>query len=126
MIITRTPLRISFVGGGSDQPAFYADEPGCVVSATINKYIYITVNRKYDGTVRVSYSKTENVERAIEIEHGLVRACLTLANVRSGIEITSIADVPAGTGLGSSSAFTVGLLRALSMRIKVNFIRLME
>lgn len=113
MIITRTPLRISFVGGGSDQPAFYADEPGMVISATLDKYIYLTVNRKYDGTVRVSYSKTENVERSHEVEHSLVRACLQLANVRSGIEITSIADLPAGTGLGSSSAFTVGLLHAL-------------
>lgn len=113
MIITRTPLRISFVGGGSDQAAFYADEPGMVVSATIDKYIYLTVNRKYDGAVRVSYSRTENVSRASEVEHPLVRACLQMANVRSGIEITSIADVPAGTGLGSSSAFTVGLLHAL-------------
>lgn len=113
MIITRTPLRISFVGGGSDQAAFFADEPGMVVSATIDKYIYLTFNRKYDGNVRVSYSKTENVSRSSELEHGIVRNALQLANWRYGIEITSGADIPSGTGLGSSSAFTVGLLAGL-------------
>lgn len=113
MIITRTPLRISFVGGGSDQRAFHREEPGCVVSATIDKYVYLAVTRKYDGAVRVSYSHTENVAHAREVEHPLVRACLQLANVRQGIEIVSIADIPSGTGLGSSSSFTVGLLHAL-------------
>lgn len=113
MIITRTPMRISFAGGGSDLPAFYQDEPGHVISATINKYIYITVTPKYDGAVRVSYSKTENVATAREVEHPLVRACLDMAGVRGGVEIVSVADIPAGTGLGSSSAFTVGLLAAL-------------
>lgn len=113
MIITRTPLRISFCGGGSDQPAFYADEPGMVVSATIDKYVYLTINRKHDGGIRVSYSKTENVDRADQIEHPIVRNCLALANVRRGIEITSVADIPSGTGLGSSSSFAVGLLRGL-------------
>jgi D-glycero-alpha-D-manno-heptose-7-phosphate kinase len=113
MIITRTPLRISFVGGGSDLPAFYHEEPGMVVSATIDKYVYLSVNPKYDGSVRVSYSKTENVTWAREVEHELVRACLQMANVRSGIEVVSVADVPHGTGLGSSSSFTVGLLTAL-------------
>jgi D-glycero-alpha-D-manno-heptose-7-phosphate kinase len=113
MIITRTPLRISFLGGGSDLPAFYQDEPGRVVSATIDRYITIVVTTKYDGDVRVSYSQTENVARAADIEHPLVRACLQLANVRGGVEIVSIGDIPSGTGLGSSSAFTVGLLLAL-------------
>lgn len=113
MIITRTPYRISFVGGGSDLPAFYHDEPGRVVSATIDKYITIAVNRKYDGDVRVSYSRTENVDSAREVEHPLVRACLQLANVQKGIEVVSIGDIPSGSGLGSSSAFTVGLLHAL-------------
>lgn len=113
MIITRTPLRISFAGGGSDLPSFFREEPGCVVSATIDKYIYLTASRKYDGAVRVSYSRTENVARARDLEHPLVRAALQLANIRSGIEVVSIGDVPAGTGLGSSSALTVGLLNAL-------------
>lgn len=113
MIITRTPLRISFAGGGSDLPAFYREEAGHVVSATIDKFVYLTVTPKYDGAVRVSYSKTENVAASREVEHPLVRACLELANIRRGIEIVSVADIPSGTGLGSSSAFTVGLLAAL-------------
>lgn len=113
MIITRTPLRISFAGGGSDLAAFYREEPGCVVSTTIDKYIYITVNPKYDGAVRVSYSKTENVTCTSEVAHPLVRHCLDYVGVRDGIEVVSVADIPAGTGLGSSSAFTVGLLAAL-------------
>lgn len=113
MIVTRTPYRISFVGGGSDLPAFYRDESGRVVSATIDKYLTIAVNRKYDDDVRVSYSITENVARARDVQHPLVRACLQLANIQRGIEIVSIGDIPAGSGLGSSSAFTVGLLHAL-------------
>lgn len=113
MIITRTPYRISFVGGGSDLPAFYRDEPGRVVSATIDKYITIAATRKYDDDVRVSYSQTENIARAADVQHPLVRAALQLANIQKGIEIVSIGDIPAGTGLGSSSAFTVGLLKAL-------------
>lgn len=113
MVITRTPYRISFVGGGSDMAAFYRHEPGCVVSATIDKFITICATRKYDDDVRVSYSQTENVQRASEIAHPLVRACLAMANIQCGIEIVSIGDIPGGTGLGSSSAFTVGLLRAL-------------
>lgn len=114
MIITRTPLRISLAGGGSDLPAFWKDEePGHVVSVTIDKYVYLTVNQKYDGGVRISYSKTENVGKAADVEHPLVRAALSLANIRRGIEIVSVADLPHGTGLGSSSAFTVGLLSAL-------------
>lgn len=84
-----------------------------VVSAAIDKYIYLTVNRKYDGGVRVSYSQTENVERRHEVQHELVRACLQLANISRAIEITSVADIPAGSGLGSSSAFVVGLLKGL-------------
>ena len=114
MIITRTPLRISFAGGGSDLPAFFADEPGHVVSATIDKYVYISVNPHYGGGVRVSYARTENVDRASEVEHPIVRACLAHAGIRRGVEIVSVADVPSGTGLGSSSAFTVGLLAALA------------
>lgn len=113
MIITRTPYRISFVGGGSDMAAFYRHEPGCVVSATIDRYLTIVVTRKYDDDVRVSYSQTENVQRANEVAHPLVRAALSLANVQKGIEIVSVGDIPSGSGLGSSSAFTVGLLHAL-------------
>lgn len=115
MIISRTPLRISFVGGGSDFPDFYQKYGGAVISTAIDKYIYVNVNRKFDSKIRVAYSKTEEVESVHEIEHRLVRASLTYLGIEGGIEITTIADVPSkGTGLGSSSSFTVGLLHALN------------
>lgn len=113
MIISKTPLRISFVGGGSDLPSFCERSEGAVVTATINKHIYIAVNKKFDKHIRISYSKTENVEDVSLIEHPIVREVLKKLNI-DGIEITSIADIPSeGSGLGSSSAFTVGLLHAL-------------
>ncbi len=114
MIITRTPLRISFAGGGSDLPAFYEKERGAVVSTAIDKYIYLTVNPKFDHKIRASYSITEIVDRVEELSHELIRESLYLLNIRQGIEITSISDIPSeGTGLGSSSSYTVGLLNAL-------------
>jgi D-glycero-alpha-D-manno-heptose-7-phosphate kinase len=114
MIISRTPLRISFVGGGSDLPAFYQQEAGAVVSTAINKYIYITVNPKFDGQIRASYSRTEIVSHANELKHELIREALKMVRIDGGIEITSISDIPSrGTGLGSSSTYTVGLLNAL-------------
>lgn len=113
MIITKTPLRISFTGGGTDLPDYYLKNGGAVVSTAIDKYIYITVNKKFDDKIRVSYSETELVDDVEELRHELVRECLKLVGLRGGIEITSIADIPAGTGLGSSSTFTVGLLNAL-------------
>jgi D-glycero-alpha-D-manno-heptose-7-phosphate kinase len=114
MIISRTPLRISFAGGGSDLPSFYEQEPGAVVSTAIDRYIYINVNRKFDHQIRASYSMTEIVESLDELKHELIREALRLVGVRSAVEITSISDVPSkGTGLGSSSTYTVGLLNAL-------------
>lgn len=114
MIITRTPLRISFAGGGTDLPAFYRQEAGAVVSTAINKYIYITVNRKFDHKIRVSYSETEIVDSVDDLKHDLIRESLRLVGIDGGIEITSISDIPSqGTGLGSSSSYTVGLLNAL-------------
>lgn len=114
MIISRTPLRISFVGGGSDMPSFYRATPGAVVTSAINKYIYITVNKKFDKKIRASYSRTEIVENVNDLQHELVRECLNLVKINSGIEITSISDIPSeGTGLGSSSSYVVGLLNAL-------------
>lgn len=114
MIITQTPLRISFAGGGSDLPSFYRQFGGAVVSTTVSKYVYINVNRKFDDWIRLSYSKTEEVERVEEIQHRIVRAALLKLHLSGGLEITSIADIPStGTGLGSSSSFTVGLLLAL-------------
>jgi D-glycero-alpha-D-manno-heptose-7-phosphate kinase len=114
MIISKTPLRMSFVGGGSDLPAFYRKHGGAVVSTAINKFVYVTVNQKFDDRIRLSYSKTEDAKSADKIKHPLVREALQMLGVRGGVEITSIADIPAkGTGLGSSSSFTVGLLNAL-------------
>ncbi len=113
MIISRTPLRISFAGGGTDIGEFYRQEGGAVTSTAINRYVYITVNKKFDSGIRVSYAKTENVDKVDDIQHPLVRAALKLTGITKGVEITSVADVPAQTGLGSSSAFTVGLLNAL-------------
>lgn len=114
MIISRTPLRMSFVGGGSDLPSFYRQHGGAVVSTAINRFVYITVNEKFDHRVRVSYSRTEEANTIAEIQHPLVREAMTLLGLKGGLEITSIADIPSkGSGLGSSSAFTVGLLHAL-------------
>lgn len=114
MIISRTPLRISFAGGGTDLPAFYHDEPGTVVSTAIDKYIYITVNPKFDRKIRASYSVTEIVDTVDDLHHELIREALRLVGIDGGIEITSISDIPSqGTGLGSSSTYTVGLLNAL-------------
>ena len=97
MIISRTPLRISFAGGGSDLAAFYRHEPGAVVSTAINKYIYITVNKKFDRKIRASYSVTEIVDSVDELKHELIREALHLVRLNGGIEITSIG----GPGLSS-------------------------
>jgi D-glycero-alpha-D-manno-heptose-7-phosphate kinase len=114
MIITRTPFRISFVGGGTDLPDFYRFAPGAVVSTAINKYMYVVVNRRFTDAIRVSfYSRTEIVDAVGDIQHPVVREALKLVGITKGIEITSIADVHAGAGLGSSGSFTVGLLNAL-------------
>jgi D-glycero-alpha-D-manno-heptose-7-phosphate kinase len=114
MIISRTPLRVSFVGGGSDLPVHYRRYGGAVLSAAIAKYVYITVNRRFDQTMRVSYSITEEVDHVRHIQHKLVRTAMEKLGLETGLEITSIAEIPSrGTGLGSSSAFTAGLLHAL-------------
>ena len=116
MIISRTPLRVSFCGGGTDLDGFAQTEPngGRVVSIAIDKYVYVTLNRRFDEKIRVSYSEIEKVRSVDEIQHALVRESMRLTGVESGIEITTIADIPGrGTGLGSSSTVTVGLLNAL-------------
>ncbi|MFZ5424778.1 MAG: GHMP kinase [Patescibacteria group bacterium] len=114
MIITQTPLRISFVGGGSDLASFYKHSYGAVVSTSIDKYIYITVNKKFDSKIRASYSRTEMVDNVSDLQHQLIREALKLTGVKNGIEITSISDIPStGTGLGSSSSYTVGLINSL-------------
>jgi D-glycero-alpha-D-manno-heptose-7-phosphate kinase len=114
MIISQTPLRVSFLGGGSDLPAFYREHGGAVLSTAIDRSVYVTVSKKFDNAVRVSYSRTEEVPHAGEVQHPLVRESMRLLGIQGGVEITSVADIPAkGTGLGSSSSFTVGLLHTL-------------
>lgn len=113
MIITKTPFRISFAGGGTDLAAYYQNGFGAVVSTAINKYVYVTINKRFDSTIRLSYARTEIVDTVDEIQHDIAKACMKLAGVTKGVEITTIADIPAGTGLGSSSSFAVGLLNAL-------------
>ncbi|MGH9686773.1 MAG: kinase [Candidatus Acidiferrales bacterium] len=116
MIITRTPLRVSFFGGGTDYPAWYREFGGSVLSTTIDKCCYITTRRLppfFEYHSRVSYSRVENVSENSAIEHPSVRACLQFMQVDEGIEVHHVADLPARTGLGTSSAFTVGLLQGL-------------
>lgn len=114
MILVKTPLRISFMGGYTDFPDFYNQYQGRVLSTTIDKYVYIAISKKFNGDIRLSYSLTENVASSAEIKHNRVRAGLQKLGIEKGIEIVSIADLPSeGIGLGSSSAFTVGLLNGL-------------
>lgn len=113
MIITRTPFRISFSGGGSDFDSFHRLEPGAVLSTAIDKYMYVAVKKIFGPRFRISYSKTEHVERVDGIRHPIVRAALQAAGVKSPLEVVSMADLPARAGMGSSSSFTVGLLHAL-------------
>jgi len=114
MIISRTPFRISFAGGGSDLPSFYREETGAVVSTTIDKYMYLAIHPYFDKSkIQLKYSKTELVDSIEEIRHPIFREVLSLYNLK-GIDLNSIADIPAGTGLGSSSSFTVGLLNVVN------------
>lgn len=113
MIISKTPLRVSFTGGGSDLPAYYETAFGAVASTSIDKFIYVCVNKRFDNTVRLSYSKTEIVSHRDELHHEIVREAMRIVGIETGVEITTIADVPAGTGLGSSSTLSVGLFNAL-------------
>ena len=113
MIITRTPFRITLGGGGTDLSSYYSRYGGFIFAAGIAKYMYIDVNQPFDGLVRVKYSQSETVEAVAEIKHDIARDSLKLMGIERGIEVVSIADIPAGTGLGSSSCYTVGLLNAL-------------
>ena len=115
MIITRTPFRISFVGGGSDLRDFYTKCQGAVLSTSINKYMYISSHKFFEeDKVRAKYSITETVQNVDDLKHEIIREALKKANIKGGVELSSIADIPAGTGMGSSSAFTVGLLHNLN------------
>ncbi|MDE2312577.1 MAG: GHMP kinase [Elusimicrobia bacterium] len=113
MIISRTPFRVSLAGGGTDLPAFYTRQAGAVLSTAIDKYMYVTVNKYFEDKIILKYSRTELVPRLRDVRHPLLRECLKLVGPRRGVEITSMADVVGGTGLGSSSSFTVGVLHAL-------------
>ncbi len=113
MLITRTPLRISIGGGGTDLPSYYERFGGFVISAAIDRYIYVAINRTFTDDYFLKYSALERVKRVEDIQHPIIRESLKLHPVGPALEIVSTADIPAGTGLGSSGTFTVGLLRAL-------------
>ena len=114
MIITRTPLRITLGGGGTDLPSYYRrNGGGYLLAAAITKYVFIAVNHNFDGDLLLKYSSVERVTEPVDVQHRLLREILLATEVTADIEISSMADIPAGTGLGSSGAFTVGALKAL-------------
>lgn len=114
MIIVQAPLRISFFGGGTDFPDFYRQEGGCVLTSTIDKYIFVTIKNRFDTKLRVGYTQTEMVDAVDELKHELIREALRLTGITQGVEITTMGDIPsAGSGLGSSSAVTAGALCAM-------------
>ena len=113
MIIVRTPLRLSFAGGGSDLKAFYEKKDGMVISSAIDKFVYVIVKERFDDMIYINYSDKERAEKVSEIKHDLVREAMKMTGVEKGVEITTLADIPSeGSGLGSSSSITVGLLHA--------------
>ncbi len=116
MIIVRSPLRITLGGGGTDLPSYYRDHGGFLVAAAIDKYVYITLHKTFQPGYIVKYSELERVERSSDIKHPIVRAAIELVGADDRVEIASMADIPAGTGLGSSGSFTTALLRALHTR----------
>jgi D-glycero-alpha-D-manno-heptose-7-phosphate kinase len=114
MIIARSPLRITLGGGGTDLPSYYRDHEGFLIAAAIDKYVYVTVMRPFRPGIYLKYSKLEHVETAPEVEHPIVREAIQMLEFRTPqVEITTLADIPAGTGLGSSGSFTTALLKAL-------------
>lgn len=114
MIIVQTPLRVSLFGGGTDFPSFYCEEGGCVLSLAIDKYIFVTVKKRFDQKLRIGYTRTEMVDRVDDIQHELIREALRKTGIQQGIEVTTMGDIPsAGSGLGSSSTVTVGALHSM-------------
>jgi D-glycero-alpha-D-manno-heptose-7-phosphate kinase len=113
MIISQTPYRVSFAGGGTDLPVYYHRGFGAVLSVTIDHHIYVTIHRRFESTIRVSYSRTEVAHTIDEVQHEIVREAMRMVEIDEPLEITTIGDVPSGTGMGSSSSLTVGLLTAL-------------
>ena len=113
MIVSRAPVRFSLGGGGTDLPSYSSAHGGYLVAAAIDKYVYVSANRRFYDTIRLAYSKTETVDSVDKIEHRIFREALRFCGITSGIELTSVADVPPNSGLGSSSTFAVALLNAL-------------
>jgi D-glycero-alpha-D-manno-heptose-7-phosphate kinase len=114
MIIVQTPLRISLFGGGTDFPSFFKNEGGCVLTTAIDKYIFVTIKKRFDDKLRIGYTRTEMVDSVDQIQHELIREALQKTGIQSGVEVTTIGDIPeAGSGLGSSSTVTVGALQAM-------------
>ncbi|HOQ98494.1 MAG TPA: GHMP kinase [Anaerolineae bacterium] len=114
MIVVQTPLRVSFLGGGTDFQQFYRREEGCVLSTAIDKYIYVIIKRRFDARVRIAYTRTELVDRLDDVQHDLVREAMRLAGIDRQVELATMGDIPSeGSGLGSSSTVTVGCLNAL-------------
>lgn len=114
MIIVQTPLRISFFGGGTDFPDFYRGEGGCVLTSAIDKFIFLVIKKRFDAKIRIGYTLTEMVDQVDQIQHELIREALRKTGITQGVEITTMGDIPSsGSGLGSSSAVTVGALHAM-------------
>lgn len=113
MIVSKTPYRVGLVGGGTDLPEAYALHPGSVVNAAIQRYVYVTVHPRFENNIRVAYTSIEFAQQATDIKHDVIRSALVMLNIQEPLEITTIGDVPAGTGLGSSSSLAVGILHAL-------------
>ena len=114
MIIVQTPLRVSFFGGGTDFPSFFREEGGCVLTSAIDKYIFVTVKKRFDHKLRIGYTRTEMVDCVNDVQHEIIREVLRKTGISEGVEITTMGDIPsAGSGLGSSSTVTVGSLHAM-------------
>ncbi|NUM44772.1 MAG: GHMP kinase [Anaerolineales bacterium] len=114
MIVIQTPLRISFFGGGTDFPGYFLENGGCVLSSAIDKYIFVTIKKRFDKKLRVGYTRTEMVDDVSEIDHELIRESMKITGIRDGVEITTMGDIPSeGSGLGSSSTVTVGALHSM-------------
>ena len=122
MIASKTPLRVSFFGGGTDFSDYYQKDYGCVISAAIDKYVYVMVNKRFDEKIQLNYRMTEIVDNVDQIFHPTIREAMKLSGIQDGIELSNMADFPAyGTGLGSSSSFLVGMLNAFYTYKKTSF-----
>ena len=120
MIVTRSPMRISLGGGGTDLPSYYREHEGFLIAAAIDKYVYIMLHKRFVSQILLKYSRLEEVDSVDQIQHPIIREALRMTNLDNYVEITSMADVPAGTGLGSSGSFTTALLKALHTMNRVH------